>query len=404
MNTLTHSSLLTASLLMLCSGAIAQVPTYSVEVIETYTVSTNIRGASNAGHVVGDQIIAGVSRAFVATLDGGLSLLPLPEGGMSSVAMDVNDSGVIVGAVHGSGFVFDGGQPAIWTPDGNGGYEVHIPEQFTSQPSPLGELAITGGMATAINNNGTVLGWSRYQGFSGGPTTMFSINDAPVNLSMLGFQATVEDLNDNGFAVGGNLVFDLNTNTATDIGVPDPIGSVGFTHVLGYAINDSNQVVAAAHVATSTNNQWLTYIYDGAWAPIQPGLVATRFVGLLYDNNNLGDVSAWGGVSFAAEGEWYGSYDLLLEPDDQNWDTAIGYIADDRRVYTWARDLNTDTYAIVVLVPDVSPCTADLNLDGAADFFDISELLMSSVDYNGDTSFDFFDISAFLQDLGAGCP
>jgi hypothetical protein len=392
------------------TAAIAEVPTYSVDVVATYTQSTNIRGASDSGLIVGDQTINGVSRAFVASQGNGITLLPLPSGAMSSVAMDVNNNGTIVGAVHGSGFVFDGGEPAIWVPDGSGGYTVHVPQQFVTQPSPLGELAINGGMATAINDAGVVVGWSRYQGFQGGPSTVFSIDQAPINLGELGFAATVEDINNNNVAVGGNYIFDLNTNTATHIGVPDDVGTVGFTHVLGYAINDSEQVVAAAHIATSTNNQWVTYMYDGEWSPLYPNQIGTRFVGFVYDNNNLGDVSAWGGVRFAPEDAWFGSYDQLIEPSDQNWDTGIGYIGNDRRVYTTAFDASANTYAIVVLVPDTGVCPADLTGDGVLDFFDVSAFLNAynamdpAADFTGDGVFNFFDVSAFLNAFNAGCP
>lgn len=391
-------------------AAHAEVPTYSVDVVATFTQSTNVRGASDTGLIVGDQIVNGLSRAFVASQGNGITLLPLPNGTTSSVAMDVNNNGVVVGAVHGGGFVFDGGEPAIWVPDGNGGYTAHIPEQFESQPSPLGVLPINGGMATAINDAGVVVGWSRYQGFQGGPTTLFSMDQPPVNLGELGFQATVEDINNNNVAVGGNYIFDLNTNTATHIGVPDQVGSVGFTHVLGYAINDSEQVIAAAHIATSTNNQWLTYIYDGIWTPMNPDLIGTRFVGFVYDNNNQGDVSAWGGVYFANEDQWFGSYDALTEPADQNWDTSIGYIGNDRRVYTIAYDASADTNAVVVLVPNTSICAADLTLDGELNFLDISAFLSSfnagdqSVDFDQSGSLNFLDVSAFLSMFSDGCP
>ena len=391
------------------SVAVAEVPTYSVDVVATFSQTTTIRGASESGLIVGEQIINGMIRGFVASQGNGISMLPLPAGYASSTAMDANSSGVIVGAVHTSGFVFDGGEPAIWVPDGSGGYTVHIPQQFATQPSSLGELGINGGMATAINEAGVVVGWSRYQGFQGGPSTLFSIDQSPINLGELGFEATVEDINNNNVAVGGNYIFDLNTNTATHIGVPDDVGTVGFTHVLGYAINDSEQVVAAAHRATSTNEQWLTYLYDGDWSPLNPSQIATRFVGF-YDNNNLGDVSASGGIYFAAEDALVLGYSSLIAPEDQHWTVAIGYMGNDRRVYTSAYDAGSDTNAIVVLVPDTGVCPADLTGDGALDFFDVSVFLnaynamTSSADFNGDGVFNFFDVSAFLNAFNAGCP
>lgn len=391
------------------TAAVAEVPTYSVDVVATFSQTTTIRGASESGLIVGEQIINGMIRGFVASQGNGISMLPLPAGYVSSTALDANSAGVIVGAVHTSSFVFDGGEPAIWVPDGSGGYTVHIPQQFVTQPSPLGERAINGGMATAINEAGVVVGWSRYQGFQGGPSTLFSIDQAPINLGELGFEATVEDINNNNVAVGGNYIFDLNTNTATHIGVPDDVGTVGFTHVLGYAINDSEQVVAAAHRATSTNEQWLTYLYDGDWSPLNPSQIPTRFVGF-YDNNNLGDVSASGGIYFAAEDALVLGYSSLIAPEDQHWTVAIGYMGNDRRVYTSAYDVGSDTNAIVVLVPDTGVCPADLTGDGSMNFFDVSAFLNAynamspAADFTGDGMYDFFDVSAFLNAFNAGCP
>jgi len=86
------------------------VPTYRVDVVATYSVTTSLRGASDAGHLVGDQIIAGFSTPFVATVADGLQHLPLPQGYNSGTALGVNDAGVVVGAVDDSGFPFDLGE------------------------------------------------------------------------------------------------------------------------------------------------------------------------------------------------------------------------------------------------------------------------------------------------------
>jgi hypothetical protein len=154
----------------------------------------------------------------------------------------------------------------------------------------------------------------------------------------------------------------------------------------------------------------VTYIYDGVWSPLYPNQIGTRFVGLVYDNNNQGDVSAWGGVYFANEDQWFGSYDSLIEPVDQNWDPGIGYIGNDRRVYTTAFDASANTYAVVVLVPNTSICAADLTLDDELNFLDISAFLSSfsagdpSVDFDQSGSLNFLDVSAFLGMFSDGCP
>ncbi|MCA9303631.1 MAG: hypothetical protein KC996_05885 [Phycisphaerales bacterium] len=393
----------------LAAESVAVVPTYRVDVIAPFDGTTVVEGASDAGHVVG--WVSGINiGAYVATVEDGMTMLPLLPGYTSSVALDVNNNGVVVGAATGTGFPFDGGVPTVWVPDGNGGYTMHVPEQFVTIQSPIGPLAVHGGMIEAINDAGVMVGWSRYQGFQGGPTTRFFMDAAPVNLSDLGFTATVRDLNNNNVAVGGDLVFDLNTNTAIGMGVPAPVSTVGFTHVLGYAINDSNEVVAAAHRATSGNDAWLTYLHDGegAWSALNPAQLASRYVGF-YDNNNRGDVSASGGVLFADEGVLSLGYTPLLDPADADWVPALGYIADDRRVYTTAHNTATDEYWIVVLVPD-GACAADLTGDGELDIFDVFAYLDlysasdPAADLTGDGTLDIFDVFAFLDMFNAGCP
>jgi len=211
-----------ATLVVAASLALGDVPTYRVDVVATYSVTTTLRGASDAGHLVGDQVVGGASTPFVATLADGLLHLPLPAGYDSGVALGVNDAGVVVGAVDDSGFPFDLGEPAIWTPDGSGGYTVIIPQQFTMVDSPLGPLGVNGGMCVDINNNGIIAGWSRFQGFQGGPTTLFSTTGAPVNLQELGFEATVQAINDTGVLCGGQLIFDIATNTSSSIRFGNP--------------------------------------------------------------------------------------------------------------------------------------------------------------------------------------
>ncbi len=394
-------------------AAQAGVPTYSVEVIDTFQTTTTVTGASEAGHVVGWQSVNGQIRGFVACVDDGITVLPLPDGYQSSTAMDVNSAGMVVGSVTGGGMPFDGGEPAIWTPDGQGGYAVAIPPQFDELPSPLGgTLAVNGGMAVAVNDAGAVVGWSRYQGFQGGPTTRFFKDQPPVNLAELGFEATVNDMNEHGVLVGGGLRFDLTTGVVTELGIPDDTGSGRFQFVIGYSINDHNEVVAAAARATGGNDIWLTHIHDPAdgWSPLNPSQIPTRFVGF-YDNNNRGDVSATGGVLFADEGVLIGGFDGLLDPADAHWDTVLGFIGNDRRVYTTAVDTDSGQNAIVVLVPDSLGCNpADLNGDGVLDLGDVNAFVAGfssgdpAADLDGSGVFDLADVQLFVDAFVSGCP
>jgi hypothetical protein len=390
--------------------AAAEVPTYTVQPVAEYTTAISLWNASDAGHMVGWWVLNGVVMPFLATAEQGIIPLPLPPGYNSGTALDVNNLGVIVGAVDDSGFPFDGGVPAVWTPDGNGGYTCSIPQQFTQLSSPIGTLSVNGGMAVAINDDGIVIGWSRYQGFQGGPTTRFFMSGPPVDLRGLGFEAVPRDLSETGILVGDQLKLDLHTGILTDIGRPS---TQNFAQLISYAVNDSGEVVAAAGRATSTNDIYLTYIHNDAdgWFPLNPAQLPSRFVGF-YDNNNRGDISASGGILFRDENVLVNSYDALLDPASSNWDTGIGFIANDRSVSTAAVDSNTGSNWLVRLIPNPTECAPDLAEPlGTLNFFDLAAYiaLFNDADMDADLAMpfgelNFFDIAAYVASFNAGCP
>lgn len=398
------------ALSLLAGVANAQVPTYSVEVIAPFNTTTILTGASDAGHVVGWQVVNGQLSAFTASQGTGITTLPLPAGYLTAAAMDVNSSGVVVGAVDNGGFPFDGGEPAIWTPDGSGSYTPIIPQQFAQLDSPIGTLGVNGGMAVGVSDAGTVIGWTRYQGFQGGPTTLFSTEDPPVNIGALGFNATVRAINNNDVIVGDGFRFNLNTLTGTPLGVPAPVSTVNFNAVIGYAINDSNEVVAAARRATSGNEIWLTYLHNDAdgWSPLDPTDIPQRFVGF-YDNNNQGDVAATGGILFAEEGVLVQSINSLIDPADAHWDVSLGFIDNDRRFLATAFNTLTGENAIVMLIPDTEPCAADTNGDGALTPADFNAWVVAfntnaaECDQNNDGLCSPSDFNAWITNYNNGC-
>lgn len=399
-------------LALLSGQALAEVPTYGVRVIATFETTTVIEGASQSGHVVGWQSVLGQPTPFVARLGSGMVHLPLPPGYQSGIAYDANVHGVVVGMAS-SG---NGGEPAIWAPDGSGGYSVTIPEQFDELPSPLGgTISVQGGQAVAINDSGRVIGWSQYQGFQGGPATEFFLEGAPVNLQALGFEATPTDLNNHDIAVGGGLLFDCALGVASPLGLPGPFGGVPVQFVMGQAINDSSEVVGFGALATAGNSRWVTFVYDGegSWSALNPSQLATPNVGLVYDINDRGDVSALGGVLFREEGVLVGGFDGLLDAASSDWDTDLGYFDNDRRVYTSAFNALTGVHAIVALIPDSIGCSvADLAEPfGVLDFSDVTLFLSAfgSMESEADLSepigvWDFSDVVAFLNAFGVGCP
>lgn len=373
--------------------ALAEVPEYRVDVVETFTISTTVRGASDDGLILGNQVQAGLVKPFAVRLGEGLETLPLPPGYQSGSALDANVDGVIVGTVSTTAsFPLDRGDPAIWTPDGAGGYDVAVLPQFASLPSPLGgSLAIDGGQAVAINDDGAIVGWSRFQGFGGGPATRFFENAPPQDLRDLGFNATPRDLSNSGFLVGGESRLDLNTGALATLGVPLPIqpGNVSFTNAIAYSVNDSGEAVVAANLASVPTENWLTYMHNDAegYIRLNESQLPSRFVGF-YDNNNRGDVSASGGVYFADEDALFSGYAPLLETGSTNWSVSLGFINDQREVFTTAEDVVADEFAIVVLTP-INANPADLDGDGAVGSGDLGVLLSQwggpgSADLDGD--------------------
>ena len=342
-------------LALLCFSAqpaLAVVPSYRLDVVFTTETATTLRGASDAGHFVGNQSIAGFMQPFVATVDDGPTTLPLPSGYLTGSALDVNDTGVVVGIVDDGGFPFDLGEPAVWTPQPGGGYAVEVLTVPSTVFAAGQDRATNGGQAVAINNAGTIVGWTRIQGFQGGPSMLFSTTEAPVDLREMGFAATVRDINDNDVIVGGGLRMDLSSGTITELGLPDPMDTVGFTDVIAFAVNDQDEAVVAANLASVVTENYLTYLHNDTdgYIRLNPAQLPSRFVGF-YDNNDQGDVSASGGILFRPEDTRVSDYDSLLEPAFSDWLVDLGFIDNQRRVYTTALDPTTDTTAVVLLTP-----------------------------------------------------
>lgn len=239
---------------LLSLASLAQSPAYVGKVVAP---SGQPQSVNAHGQVVGSLPGGG---AFVAT--GGVhEILPLPDGMTGSQAFDINDFGVIVGAV--SDF---GPHAARWTPTPTG-YDVEI---LTALPGHQHS------QANAINNLGDVIGFTFVSGFSGGPATLFvdstAPGAAPVDLSALGFSVTPRDINDSRQAVGGSKRIDLDTLVVEELGVPTG-GSLNYLWTTAYAINEAGQVASTAVIATSGNNPYAVARYtDGVgWLVLSPG-------------------------------------------------------------------------------------------------------------------------------------
>lgn len=119
-------------------------PTAGLEwLTEADAPSTVPHAINDAGVVVGDQGITADTLLPFRVDERGLELLPLPEGFIAGSALDINNSGIIVGTATDS----SGRRHAVlWR-----GAEAQLIDPVTG-----GEHG-----ATDVNDQGTVLGWSR---------------------------------------------------------------------------------------------------------------------------------------------------------------------------------------------------------------------------------------------------
>ncbi|MEZ4652006.1 MAG: hypothetical protein R3E97_25030, partial [Candidatus Eisenbacteria bacterium] len=157
---------------------------------------------------------------------------------------------------------------------------------------------------------------------------------------------------------------------------PAPIGSVSFEDAIAFAVNDAGESVVAADLASVVNENYLTYLHDDAngYVRLNPSQLPSRFVGF-YDNNDLGDVSASGGILFAEEGVLAGGYDELLEASFSDWNVDLGFIDDARRVVTRGRRPAFGDESILLLTP---LAFGDADLD---DDVDVQDLLIVAAAY-----------------------
>ena len=168
--------------------ASAQVPSYGVEYMGPGYGTMN-----NAGVVVGNDSAVYPGMPWVN--DGfELQFLPLPADAVAGSVADINDAGVIVGAIDtDDDFIND--IPVIWTPDGQGGYVVEL--------LPVAGSALRA-HAVAINNHGVILASGLAIGSL--PTYTAYVIDGET-VTHVGVSNPM-DINDNGIILTNNQLYD----------------------------------------------------------------------------------------------------------------------------------------------------------------------------------------------------
>ena len=357
---------------VLCAAAIAAAfasttwagdpPRFTAELITPGLSAINAAAMNESADVVG-TIDDPTIRGWVSLGGRPATLLPLPPGAASSWAMDINDQGVIAGAVSPTMSPEYRGRAATWTPDGAGGYTI---EEFGTLPGDVQSIA------TALNNVGDIVGWSN--------DGMYSV---PVLFTPDGVESLAEtrifdpvDVNDQRQVIDHSHTvkrLDLDTMIVEDLGKPPHPGGgqIGYLGTRGEAINESGQVAGSAILSTSTPcDQEAACFTDGIGWEI---LSICGSNNSAWDINDLGDVVMRLNVAPYVRFEGLGTFRIedLIEEDEGHWFVINGFgltINNARQMAVPASNDQTGEGGIILLTRIVG---GDLNGDGkidAADF------------------------------------
>lgn len=342
-----------AALAAFALPAPALVPTYTPQFLGA---ADHIDAMNGGGDVVGWVTSGGATRGFVVGPGHPYLLLPLPVGMLSSFANDINEAGVIVGAVGpgSSPPYYLGGRAASWTPDAAGGYTVTL----------LGELpGHISSLATAINNLGDIVGFSSNGTFR--YPVLFAAG-GPIDLSATGlFDPT--DVNDERVVVDHSYTarrLDLDTMNIEDLGVPPG----NFRSTRAEAISASGVVVGAAIIATSTNCDHVAARYGAAGWQVLSGCGQFNSA---YDVNVLGDAIMQLNLAVWVDLSGFGTYRVedLISTAGGQWFVINAYgnaLNDARQIAVLAYNPTTGESGAVLLRPEAPTAVAETSAASAA--------------------------------------
>ncbi len=313
------------------------------------------------GTVVGTQ--SSPLRAWVSSAGEPAQLLPLPSGAVSSWASDVNDLGIIVGAAGPAYSPEFGGVAVVWTPTGQGTYDV---QQLSVLPGHARANA------TAINNLGDIVGFSsngtyRYP-------VLWSLQGAIQDLTATGIFDPA-DVNDQRVIVDHSFVsktLDLNTMEVQSLGT----AGVGYVASTGAAINSAGQVVGAVILATSTScdRQAARFTPGAGWQVLS---TCGPYNGAV-DMNDQGDVVMMVNLQSYVRLEGLGTFQIegLIVNEVGHWYvTSFSALAinNARQLVVSATNPTLGITGTLVLNP--IHAAGDLNGDGVVDGADLGMLL-----------------------------
>lgn len=381
----------TATLAFVSAAIFASPPTYRVDDLGAGWTGT---GMNERGDVCGNRspdgtlVLAGVSR------DGQpFELLPLPPGMQSSRAHDINDAGVIVGAVAPNQYVISQPIAARWIPTANG-YEVELLPTYPGHPYTA---------AWAINNVGDIIGGAGFFGWSLTTGLLFT-DDAATPLPG---GSAASDINDLRFLVSGNTLTDLATGNVEQI----PLPSGNWQGFVSAAMNNHNDICGYVIGFSGCSTFPIRYRQGAGWEFLG-GCATTTSATALNDHGDalLYYYTTTSGVHFTDHG--YFGIGSLIDPSQGPWFVQYGganAINNSHQIVAAARNGSNGPIGAIRLTPIGGNCPTDFTADGALDFFDVQQFLSifaardSRADLNADGTFDFFDVQSFLAAFAAGC-
>ena len=384
--------------LTVAAGAVGAPPTYTVEYIGP---AMHVDGVNNAGVAIGWRMSDGVMRAWLGSPDRRMIDLPLPRGFVSSQAYDINDAGVIVGAVDRDG-AFDAASAVRWVPNRNGSYTVELLGMFDGYPESA---------ATAINESGDIVGYATFTDVRDQHAVWFNSPRGVMDLADRGLDEIPVAINDKRHVLAGQGILDLDTMRLYTL--PDPTSDMRPIPptVETSDLNNFDDVVGrAGHENRGYMN--VCWTREFGWEALLP--FETQF-GSAYAINDLGQVVMDDGVdSVYIWDRDNGAFDLTTRiPGDSNGWTFVPNFGNDindaGQIAAIARN-RFDRQAGAVLLTPVSDCAGDFNADGNRDILDFVAFQNAFVagsrnaDCNGDRVLDVLDFVCFQRSFQAACP
>lgn len=344
---------------LLATTATAAVPTYSIRFLGAGWTGT---GLNEYGDVCGSMSPDGTAlRAGVSHGGQPFELLPLPAGMQSSRAFDINDAGVIVGAVCPNQYVISQPTAAVWRPSPTG-YTIEVLNALPGDPYSA---------AYAVNNVGDILGASGFWGWNLSTGVLFTAaGPMPLPENVL-----ASDINDQRVVIAGSRLIDLDTGGITDVSLP----AGNWQGVVSAALNNNNDFCGYILGYSGCSTFPIRYRQGIGWEFLGGCGTTTSATAI----NDHGDALTYyyttaSGVNFVGDG--YFSLGSLIDPSQGAWYVQWGganAINNRHEIVAAARQGANGSIGAVLMSPIIKSMPGDINGDGTVNVTDLLAVITS---------------------------